>query len=743
LSKLNYSKVGLVGIGGVGKTQLAVEFAYRFGYAFEEGGIYWIQGTNPTTWVSQFANIAQNMLDLKISNPDMNSADRDKQYFIEFEKYCRKYGSKMLLVIDNVVDPLDLYKDDTLFPGDPIAKSTVLTLGCNLLFTTRRDFKDRLPNTIQHNLEMLLPAAALNLLTRYRKPDSKNEEEFATMICNSTGNLPLAIVLIGSYLRKYSGMSIKEYFDEHIKDRLNSIDLNEISAAELATRHEAAIKATFEPQWKILKESREKHLEIERNQNAEKLVSILSLLPESAIIPKNRLIVYSGIEKYGKTKLFRPAESAFIFLDELNLVDVLEKGKSIRIHPLLREYVIEKIKEGAENQTTNLKAESILNLKRAYYDNFSCLVEEYAVRRNNDIDSIIEDFKSALLWSKELLTTIDNSPIKVSESVINPILQLNKILEQESHNLRSTADVSFLQNEDKSNWFAQCVHIRSLDLNYMRIVDKSRKFQIQSKKLFLDLKWAKVHNKEALIMTLEGHSDPVFSVEISSDNTKIVSRYHDGTIRVWDLNSGRLLHTLEEHSGDITDVAISSDNTKIVSPSGHTIKVWDLNSGRLLNTLEDHSGRVAITSDNTKIVSRSQDGTIKVWDLNSGRLLNTLEDHFSIVAITSDNTKIVSTHYPTPGHSIKVRDLNTGRLLNTLEDDSHADVRFVAISSDNTKIVSGSMDHTIKVWDLDKGIHRLECKFDALIDSITLSKNENFIALGLDLGGLYVGSLSA
>ena len=53
-------------------------------------------------------------------------------------------------------------------------------------------------------------------------------------------------MLIGSYLRKYSDTSIKEYYDEYIKDRL--IDLDEISADELATRHKAAIRVTFEPE---------------------------------------------------------------------------------------------------------------------------------------------------------------------------------------------------------------------------------------------------------------------------------------------------------------------------------------------------------------------------------------------------------------------------------------------------------------------------------------------------------------
>jgi WD40 repeat protein len=100
----------------------------------------------------------------------------------------------------------------------------------------------------------------------------------------------------------------------------------------------------------------------------------------------------------------------------------------------------------------------------------------------------------------------------------------------------------------------------------------------------LDLLWAKVHSKEALKMTLEGHSTQVISVAISSDNSKIVSGSSDHTIKVWDLNTGRLLNTLIGHSSRVISVAISSNNSKIVSGSlDRTIKVWDLNTGRLWN----------------------------------------------------------------------------------------------------------------------------------------------------------------
>ena len=302
-------------------------------------------------------------------------------------------------------------------------------------------------------------------------------------------------------------------------------------------------------------------------------------MPESAIIPKNRLVIYSGIEKFGTTKLIRPAQSAINLLDELNLIDVLQEGKSLRIHPLLREFVLEKVQK--DQNMENLMLESIINLKKRYYDDFSYLVDEYIRERDGgDIDSILDDFDTLIEWSRIEKLKKDKDDY---DPIINSICSLYKILEQESHNLRIKEKNSFIFSVsgkiDIQLLFAQQIHIRAIDLKQNEII-RAREYMQENKSSFFNILWAKVRDKSAVIRTLDGHTSGVNSVAITPDGTKIVSGSSDHTIKVWDIAStgGRLLNTLEGHSSSVSSVAITPDGPKIVSGSwDKTIKVWDLN----------------------------------------------------------------------------------------------------------------------------------------------------------------------
>jgi WD40 repeat protein len=79
-------------------------------------------------------------------------------------------------------------------------------------------------------------------------------------------------------------------------------------------------------------------------------------------------------------------------------------------------------------------------------------------------------------------------------------------------------------------------------------------------------------------------------VAVSPDGRFIVSGSEDRTVKVWELESGRLLRSLKEHADDVNAVAVSPDGRFIVSGSDdRTVKVWELESGRLLRSLEGHT----------------------------------------------------------------------------------------------------------------------------------------------------------
>lgn len=102
LNKIGINHVGAVGMDGVGKTQLVVEFAYRFSFAFDS--VHWIQAGDEGKWLGQFVELSRDRLQLPIvSDPDKPLAD--KEFIYALQKYCREKPDT-LIIIDNVAEPI-------------------------------------------------------------------------------------------------------------------------------------------------------------------------------------------------------------------------------------------------------------------------------------------------------------------------------------------------------------------------------------------------------------------------------------------------------------------------------------------------------------------------------------------------------------------------------------------------------------------------------------------------------------
>jgi WD40 repeat protein len=78
----------------------------------------------------------------------------------------------------------------------------------------------------------------------------------------------------------------------------------------------------------------------------------------------------------------------------------------------------------------------------------------------------------------------------------------------------------------------------------------------------------------------------VLAVAFSRDGRLLASAGRDGTVRLWDPESGRQQARLTGHTGTVATVAFSPDGRLLASAcSDGTIRLWDANLHRLVHEL--------------------------------------------------------------------------------------------------------------------------------------------------------------
>lgn len=238
-----------------------------------------------------------------------------------------------------------------------------------------------------------------------------------------------------------------------------------------------------------------------------------------------------------------------------------------------------------------------------------------------------------------------------------------------------------------------------------------------------------------LRITLRGHTDEVASVAFSPDGKRIATSSLDGTVKIWEAETGTETLTLHGHNDAVSSVAFSPDGSELVTASwDKTAKVWDAVSGKPLITLSGHTDGIsrAIFSPmegGTHVITASDDGTAKVWDVKTGKELLTLSDQsgwINSIAISPDGNRIATAQVD---GITKIWDANTGEEILTLS--GHADnVLAVAFSPDGTKLATGGFDGIAKVWDVQTGetLLTLTGHHNSAIYSVTFSPDGSRLA---------------
>jgi len=182
--------VASTGLGGLGKTQLAVEFVHRYGRFFA-GGVFWLSFASADEIPLQVAACA---------GPGFESRSVEER--VRLVKDGWQGATPRLLVFDNCEE------EGLLEAWRPPSG------GCRVLVTSRRSRWSPTLGVTALPLDLLPRADSIELLRRYR-PDLASDDPGLDAIARELGDLPLALHLAASYLRAYRAeVSLDDYLAE-------------------------------------------------------------------------------------------------------------------------------------------------------------------------------------------------------------------------------------------------------------------------------------------------------------------------------------------------------------------------------------------------------------------------------------------------------------------------------------------------------------------------------------------------
>lgn len=695
-------KVGIHGMGGIGKSVLAAAVALDDDVrrAFPDGVIWVTLGQSPQLTIRQ-SQVA-NALGEKQRYYDDIQQGKSELSQLMFNRAC-------LLILDDVWEVSHIEAFDGFGPQSQILITTRdvdINIGVGAKF---------------YSLSVLSDKLALDLLANWSGHAVGELPSESSEVARECGNLPLALSMIGAMAQG------KPDRWDNIIHKLRSADLERIQQQFLDYPYPNLLRAIQVSVDALEADLRELYLDF-------------AVFPENTQIPESVFYYFwasKGLDKYG-------VQDVLDIFVERSLVNRDDKG-NVFLHDLLTKYVKGNIRDRAalHNQLLDSYRSHCQNGWHKLIDD-DYLIDFLAYHLNNgnqktELLSACKDFRylvhkihlrGAYAAASDLKIAIMNYPddyqIKILSRIINNIAHL-------LNRCDNPKDIV-------GNLYSRIAHFEELT----NIAD-TWKAEFPTPYLSAEHELPDIPSP-ALARVLKGHTSDIFGLAISPDNKWIASGSRDKSLIIWNTQTGAEKFSIEQFTSTINSCSFSPDNTFLVATSGSsTIGVWNLLDGNLKFPPMTHSGvnSCAVNRDGSQIITTSNEGTIKFWDTKSGRELPksiTVENSITSLSRNHNHNWIL---IGLENGNLNLYDLNTGNKQFTIFG-HEGKVDNCEISQDGNWLisVSGSPngDDSIRVWNANNGNPHLSIKLKGPV-SCTISPDNQRFAFGTDGGGLAVGNL--
>lgn len=204
----------------------------------------------------------------------------------------------------------------------------------------------------------------------------------------------------------------------------------------------------------------------------------------------------------------------------------------------------------------------------------------------------------------------------------------------------------------------------------------------------------------APVSQLKGHNGAITGVTFGSNGKWIVSASADGTIKVWSTASRTLVRTLDLDSGPATTIAAEGQR----AVSGHrdgSVVLWDLETGDKLASYKRTDASiqsVTFIGDPERFAAAGNDLTVMLFDAREPAApVRVLEGHDSAVQALAYSTAGNLLASGSGDRTVKLWNPSTYGLVRTYR--GHGDaVTALAVAPDGRVLASAGLDGAIRLW---------------------------------------------